>query len=87
MNAMVITEVVANEGRTCAFKAPDQTLGVAREDNSGRWMLRLQTGTDLPCEDFDEMRLRILDSLAGRGACFERRRIQPRRHLHQPRTN
>lgn len=84
MNALVITEVVANDGRTCAYTAPEQTLAVGRINEAGQWLLQLHSGMALQCEDFEEMRLRILDSLPS-GACFERRRIKRRSHTNHRR--
>ncbi len=82
MNAIKITEVVANGGSSCAFKGSDHTLGIAHRDASGHWLLHLQTGLELLCEDFDDMRYKILAALPGQSAYFERRRIQPRARVH-----
>ncbi len=79
--ATLVTEVVANEGMTCAFRSDDGTLGVARRSDRGHWSLRLATGIEHDGLDFDTMRELVRELVPGGCACFERRRILPRRHL------
>ena len=87
MNAIMVTEVVANEGRSCAFKGQDSTLAVARLDKQGLWTLRLSDGQMHHCSDFDEMRMQVKNSMPGYAAFFERRRIRARHHAKQRQCN
>ncbi len=82
MNAVKVTEVVANQGRSSAFTTSQETLGIARQTAEGLWTLRLSNGLRFLCQDFDEMRQHILDLLPGHHGFFERRRIRSRRSLH-----
>ena len=79
--AILVTEVVANEGQTCAFKGLSGTMGVARRLSGGDWQLKLADGSQHRCEDFDAMR-QMIRQLTPAGACFERRRICARHHPH-----
>lgn len=82
MTAVIVTEVVANQGKTCAFQALGETLGVGRQTQGGFWELRMTDGSAQLCADFDAMRTFIRDAAPGGHACFERRRIHARRHHH-----
>ena len=79
MSAILITEVIANEGQACAFQAGERTLGIARRNSAGVWHLRLSDGSEHDCLEFDDLRHCIRQLVPGQGACFERRRIE-RRH-------
>ncbi len=82
--AILVTEIVANEGTSCAFLGEEDTLAVARLSDDGQWSLRLSAGSEHRCRDFDEMRELVRTLVPGGNACFERRRIISRR-LHRSR--
>jgi hypothetical protein len=81
MNAVIVTEVVANRGLTCAFQAGGERLAIGRQDGNGHWILKLPDGRQELCIDFDAMRMLIIGRIPGGHACFERRRIEARGRL------
>ena len=82
MSAILVTEVVANQGCTFSFQAEGRSLAVGRRCDDGRLELRLADRSVHQCEDFDGARELVRAIIPGGCACFERRRIVPRRRAH-----
>ena len=83
MSAIVITEVVANQGRSFSFQAEGRSLAVGCRRSDGLLELRLADHSVHQCEDFDCARDLVRACVPGGCACFERRRIISRRRHEQ----